>query len=139
MNLGEKRALEEAGFRVGNFDEFLGMDESEARFVAHRADLGAAIRRIRITAGLTQVVFAKRVGVTQPKLARIEIGAPEISTDLMNKVYFKAGGSLSIRGSDDARRTPAAKKAAKPAKPATFAEKKAPVLRTKGVKVKKMV
>jgi DNA-binding XRE family transcriptional regulator len=133
MNPDEQRALEGAGYRFGNFDDFLGLDESEAKYVAYRADLGAAIRRIRVGAGLTQTAFAKRVEVTQPKLARIEIGAPEISTDLMTKVYFKAGGSLSIRESDDARTTHAPRRVAK------VAAKKAPAPRTKDAKVKKMV
>lgn len=82
MNANEKKALEAAGFRIGNFDDFLEMDGPEAKLVAHRADLGAAIRRARIAAGLTQAAFAEFVGVSQPKLARIEIGAPEISTEI---------------------------------------------------------
>jgi len=98
MKPNERKALEAAGFRVGNFDDFLEMDGPEAKEVALRADLGAAIRRGRVASGLTQAAFGKQVGVSQSKLARIEIGAPEVSLDLMTKVLLRSGGSLSIEG-----------------------------------------
>ena len=98
MSPDEKAALEASGFRVGDFAEFLGMDEAEAQITAHRADLGAAIRRIRLAAGRTQAGFGKSAGVSQAKLARIEVGAPEVSIDLMTRVYLAAGGLLSLGG-----------------------------------------
>ena len=96
MERGEREALEAAGFRFGDFGDFLGMDEAERNLVAFRADLGAAIRHLRTARGLTQARFAKTIGSTQPKVARMEIGAPEVSLDLMLRAYFAAGGQPTI-------------------------------------------
>jgi transcriptional regulator with XRE-family HTH domain len=96
MDQGEKEDLEAAGFRFGDFGDFLGMDEAERNLVAFRADLGAAIRRLRTARGQTQARFAKAIGSSQPKVARMEIGAPEVSLDLMLRAYFAAGGQPTI-------------------------------------------
>ena len=94
----KREHLEAAGFVVGDFEQFatevLGMSVVEARETQFRADLGLAIRRLRRARDLTQAAFAKLVGVARPQVPRIEIGAPEISIDLMLKAYFSAGGRL---------------------------------------------
>jgi predicted XRE-type DNA-binding protein len=96
MDQGEKEALEAAGFRFGDFGDFLGMDEAERNLVAFRAELGAAIRRLRTARGQTQARLARAIGSSQPKVARMEIGAPEVSLDLMLRAYFAAEGRPTI-------------------------------------------
>lgn len=94
MDAEEERALEAAGFKFGDFADFLGMDDVERQQVAFRADLGAAIRRLRESLGQTQKDFGASIGFAQPKVARVEIGAPEVSLDLMLRAFFGAGGRL---------------------------------------------
>ena len=89
--------MEAAGFRFGDFGDFLGMDEAERNLVAFRADLGAAIRRLRTSRGQTQARFAKAINSSRAKVARMEIGTPEVSPDLMLRAYFAAGGRRRMR------------------------------------------
>jgi transcriptional regulator with XRE-family HTH domain len=92
MDPDKRKAMEEAGYRFGDFADFLGMDEVARKMTEFRADLGSAIRRIREARGETQAKFAQAIGSTQPKVARMEVAAPEVSLDLMLKALYLAGG-----------------------------------------------
>ncbi len=92
MDEVKRKQLEAAGFVVGDFEQFatevLGMSVVEAREVQFRADLALAICRLRKSLKLTRPAFGKLIGLATPLVARLEIGAPEISMDLMLKVYY---------------------------------------------------
>jgi transcriptional regulator with XRE-family HTH domain len=98
MDEAKRKRLEAAGYVLRDFDQFaieiLGMTPEEAKETRFRADLGSAIRRLRRGLKLSQAAFGKVVGLTQPKVARVEIAAPEVSLDLMLKAFLAAGGEI---------------------------------------------
>lgn len=95
MNKEEQGALEEAGFRVGTVAEFLGLTEEESRLVELRASLSRAIRRLRSARRMTQKQVAEKLKTSQPRVNRIEAGAPDVSLDLMFRELFALGGRLA--------------------------------------------
>jgi len=86
--LGRKGAVELA---IG---EWLGFSEAEAELVELRVRVAKAIRRRRSEAGMTQVQFAGRIGVSQPVVAKMEDAGPGVSLDRLMKAYFAAGGKV---------------------------------------------
>ena len=54
MDDRKRKALEAAGYRVGDAADFLGMTDQERRMLDLRDALSEAIRRLRIERGLTQ-------------------------------------------------------------------------------------
>jgi transcriptional regulator with XRE-family HTH domain len=113
MDETKRKRLEAAGFVIGDFEQFatevLGMSVAEARETQFRADLGSAIRRIRDERGQARAKFARAIGSSPAELARLEVGAPEISLDLMLKAYFAAGGLLRYEFDSPAVAPPAEK------------------------------
>src|SRR4051812_25853730 len=95
MDERKKKALESAGFRVGDAADFLGMTDAERRLVELRLGIGRAIRRGREARNLTQKQLAAMIKSTQPRVARIEAADPEVSLDLMLRGFFAIGGRLS--------------------------------------------
>jgi transcriptional regulator with XRE-family HTH domain len=94
MNRTEREALEAAGFRVGTAAEFLGMDESDRKYVEFRLSIVRAVHRLRTAQNLSQQALADRIGSSQPRVAKIEAGAPGVSLDLAARALFALGGGL---------------------------------------------
>lgn len=101
MDRHEREALEAAGFRVGTAAEFLGMDDADRKLVEFRLAIVRAVYRLRTAQNLSQQALAERIGSSQPRVARIEAGAPGVSLDLAAKALFALGGGL-----DDLRPPP---------------------------------
>lgn len=68
-------------------------------------DLGRAVRHARVTAGLTQVELADRLGVTQRWLSELETGRPKILDARLFSVIGRLG--ISVTWSSDAPSTDA--------------------------------
>jgi len=66
-------------------------------------DLGRAVRHARVTAGLTQVELAGRLGVTQRWLSELENGRPKILDARLFSVIGRLG--ISVNWSTDGRST----------------------------------
>jgi hypothetical protein len=86
------KALEAAGFQVGEAEDFLELTAPEREMVALRIRLGRATRERRESQRLTQGQVAKRMNSTQPRVAKIEAAAPDVSLDLMFRGFFATGG-----------------------------------------------
>lgn len=95
MKGATRKALVEAGFRVGDAADFLGLTEDERRIVELRAALSRGIHELRIGQKLTQRQLAVRMKTSQPRVAKIEAGAAGVSLDQMVRCYFALGGSLT--------------------------------------------
>ena len=62
-----------------------------------RLTLALAIRRQRQANGLSQKQLGERIGTTQPRVAKIEVGAPDVSLDQLVRAYAAAGGRIQCQ------------------------------------------
>jgi predicted XRE-type DNA-binding protein len=70
----------------------LGFDEAEARVLAMRADLIAALRQHIKERGWTQSKAAKELGITQPRVSALMKGAwRDFSADMLLILAARAG------------------------------------------------
>jgi DNA-binding XRE family transcriptional regulator len=101
MSRVEREALEAAGWKFGDYGDFLGLSDAERQIVELRLRLSHGIREARERAGMTQADLASAMKSTQPRVARIEAGGRGVSLDQMMRAYFTAGGkadTLFARG-----------------------------------------
>jgi transcriptional regulator with XRE-family HTH domain len=94
MNKREREALEAAGFRIGDAEDFLELTDEERRLVELRVAISRAVRGRREQQGLTQGQVARKLKTSQPRVAMIEAGASAVSLDAMFRGLFVLGGGL---------------------------------------------
>jgi transcriptional regulator with XRE-family HTH domain len=58
---------------------------------------GALIRATREAEGLTQAVLARRLGITQPSVARLEAAGDEVSVATLQRALNAMGRALELR------------------------------------------
>ena len=97
MTSKKKKAITAAGWRVGDAADFLGLTAQDRQLVELRLTLALAVRRQRQASGLSQKQLGERIGTTQPRVAKIEVGAPDVSLDQLVRAYAAAGGHLEFR------------------------------------------
>jgi DNA-binding XRE family transcriptional regulator len=94
MTAKKRRSLKAAGWRMGDAAEFLGLSADEKQLVEVRLTLALAIRRQRQESGLSQKQLAERIGTSQPRIAKIEAGAADVSLDQLVRAYIAVGGRI---------------------------------------------
>lgn len=94
MDRKKRKALEAAGFRVGDAEDFLGLSPEERELVELRLAVSRAVRRLREERHLTQQQLAARLKSSQSRVAKIEAGAADVSLDLLFRGLFAVGGRL---------------------------------------------
>lgn len=114
MNKARRQALEAAGYWVGDASEFLELTPQQAKLVELRAGIATQIRRLREARGWTQQRVAILIGSSQSRVAKIEVGAREVSLDLMVKTLLALGGVVRSSAPRAPRRAKAAPKASSP-------------------------
>lgn len=102
INRRKRKALEAAGFRFGDAEDFLQLSDEERQTVELRVNLSRTIRKRREAQQLTQAQLARKLKSSQSRVAKIEAGGVGVSLDLMFKTLFALGG----RFSDVAQRPP---------------------------------
>jgi hypothetical protein len=95
MDRKKRDALEAAGFRVGDAEDFLGLTPEERKIVELRVAVARAVRRRRENLRLSQQELAKRIRSSQSRVAKIEAAAEGVSLDLSFRGLFAVGGKLS--------------------------------------------
>ena len=103
MDDRKRKALESAGYRVGDASEFLGLTVPERRLLDLRDALSEAVRRLRQEQGLTQRELAVRLGTGQARVARMELGLPGVGLDALFRALFTLGGGIADLGEAEAR------------------------------------
>ena len=93
MKKAEREKLEGAGWRVGSAEDFLALSREEAAFVEMKLALADSVRRRRQGRKLTQTQPAKMVGSSQSRIAKMEMGDPSVSIDLLMKTLLTMGAS----------------------------------------------
>jgi len=78
VKTAKRRRLERAGWKVGSVQEFLGLSDEETALVEMRLVLVDSVKARRIAQELTQAEFAKRLGSSQSRIAKIEASDPSV-------------------------------------------------------------
>lgn len=94
MNAAKKEALEQAGFRVGTVQDFLGLDDWENKFVELKYRLSKQAKNLREVHGLTQQTVARKIQSSQSRVAKIEAGSTDVSLELVIRYFYAVGGRL---------------------------------------------
>ena len=95
MEKAKRLALERAGFRLGDAEEFLELPEEERRLVELRVRLIKTVRRLRQRRRVTQQQLAAILKSSQSRVAKLEAGAADVSLDLLFRGLFALGGQLA--------------------------------------------
>jgi DNA-binding XRE family transcriptional regulator len=93
MDKLKQKKLEAKGWKIGDIDEFLGLDKAEMAIVEMKFTLSKAIIEKRKKAKLTQGQMAKAIGSSQSRVAKIEHADPTVSIELMLKSLISMGTS----------------------------------------------
>jgi ribosome-binding protein aMBF1 (putative translation factor) len=99
MDKQKKQKLEKAGFRVGSTADFLALTPEEEAYIEIRLEISSLIRYQRKKLGWTQLKLAQSLGSSQSRVAKMEVGDPSTSLDLMLKGLLNLGISRHEIGS----------------------------------------
>ncbi|MCY2987554.1 MAG: helix-turn-helix domain-containing protein [Planctomycetota bacterium] len=110
MKSAKRARLQQAGWKIGSAQEFLGLTEEEMALIEMRLALGRSLKQRRLASGMTQQEVASRVGSSQSRIAKMESADPAVSIDLFVRSLLKLGATRQEVGRIIARRvvTPAA-------------------------------
>ena len=110
MKSAKRARLQQAGWKIGSAQEFLGLTEEEMALIEMRLALGRSLKQRRLASGMTQQQVASRVGSSQSRIAKMESADPAVSIDLFVRSLLKLGATRQEVGRIIARRvvTPAA-------------------------------
>ena len=97
MDAKKRARLESAGWRIGDAADFLGMSDEERQLLDARVELAIAIRRQRQAHGLSQKELGARLQTSQPRVAKIERAASDVSLDQLVKAFGAAGGRIVVK------------------------------------------
>jgi predicted XRE-type DNA-binding protein len=78
----ETRALEAAGWVMGDAEDFLELTVEERQLVELRVAVSRAVRALRERQNLTQTQVARKLKTSQPRIAKLESGASDVSLDI---------------------------------------------------------
>ena len=81
----KKKKLEEAGWKVGDAKDFLGLTPREQEYIELKMSLAKSLSKTRKEKHLTQTEFAKRLGSSQSRVAKMEAADSSVSIDLLVK------------------------------------------------------
>lgn len=93
MDKAKRLRLRKAGWTIGTAEEFLGLTPEDSAIIELKLALSDALRDRRSQMGLTQAELADRMGSSQSRVAKMEVGAPGISLDLLIRALVTLGAS----------------------------------------------
>ncbi len=131
MKASKKAKLEAAGWQVGTAEEFLGLSQAESEFIEMKLALAQRLRQFREKKGLSQAGFAKTVGSSQSRVAKMEAADATVTMDLLIKSLLVAGAKpaqvarfMIVKNSRSKGKYPARR--SKPSVPKSGSAKKSP-------------
>ncbi len=99
MDLSKRKALEAAGWQIGDAADFLEMTPDERQLLDARTEFARAVRRQRQSRGWSQKALAAKLETSQPRVAKIEQAAADVSLDQLVRAFTVAGGKLVVSSS----------------------------------------
>jgi Helix-turn-helix domain len=106
MDEATQRRLEADGWRFGTVQEFLGLTDEETAIIEIHLELGDALRARRVAKGWTQARLARRMGSSQSRVAKAELGSPSVSLDLLFRALLALGATPQEIGATIASAVP---------------------------------
>ncbi len=97
MDAAKRKALEAAGWKVGDAADFLEMNDEERQLLQTRVELAQAVRRQREALHLSQKQLGAKLKTSQPRVARIERAASDVSMDQLVRAFTAAGGRITVK------------------------------------------
>jgi DNA-binding transcriptional regulator YiaG len=98
MTPERRKALEAKGYRVyDHAGDAVGMTEEEKHLMDLHISMSNAVRDRRKKLKLSQKDLAILLGTSQPRVAKIEWGGPDVSLDQILKAYAVMGGRVVIK------------------------------------------
>jgi DNA-binding XRE family transcriptional regulator len=98
MKKTKRDRLQQAGWRVGSAQDFLGLTDEEMALIELRLALSRSLKARRLESGLTQQELAARVGSSQSRIAKMESADPAVSIDLLVRSLLKLGATRQELG-----------------------------------------
>ena len=93
MDQAKRKKLQAKGWKVGSAQDFLDLSDEEAAFIEMRLALAHLLAKRRKYMGYTQERIAKLLRSSQSRVAKMELGDPSVSIDLMIHSLLKLGAS----------------------------------------------
>jgi transcriptional regulator with XRE-family HTH domain len=97
MDSEKRKALETAGWQFGDAADFLEMTDEERQLLDARIEAALAVRRQREARKLSQQQLARRIKTSQPRIAKIERAASDVSLDQILRAFAAAGGRIAVK------------------------------------------
>jgi predicted XRE-type DNA-binding protein len=97
MDTTKRKAIEAAGWKVGDAADFLGMSDEERQLLDTRVELALAVRRQRKAVHLSQKQLGAMLKTSQPRVAKIERAASDVSMDQLVRAFTAAGGKIVVK------------------------------------------
>ncbi|MHB8956738.1 MAG: XRE family transcriptional regulator [Pirellulaceae bacterium] len=105
MDAAKRKAIEAAGWTVGDAADFLEMSDEERQLLDARLALALAIRSQREASKLSQKQLGAMLKTSQPRVAKIERAASDVSMDQMVRALTAAGGTIVVKYAKGKTRT----------------------------------
>ncbi|MFO1092972.1 MAG: XRE family transcriptional regulator [Planctomycetaceae bacterium] len=93
----QTQGLESAGWKFGDAADFLEMSEEERQLLDARVELALAVRRQRQARQLSQKQLGALLQTSQPRVAKIERAAADVSLDQLVRAFTAAGGTIVVK------------------------------------------
>ncbi len=97
MDAAKRKTIEAAGWRVGDTNDFLELSDKESQLLDIRVKLALAIRQQREAVHLSQKQLGALLKTSQPRVARIERAASDVSMDQLIRAFTVAGGKIVVK------------------------------------------
>jgi predicted XRE-type DNA-binding protein len=97
MDATKRKAIEAAGWKVGDAADFLGMSAEERQLLDARVELARAIRLQRESVHMSQKQLGEKLKTSQPRVVKIERAASDVSLDQLVRALTAAGGKIVVR------------------------------------------
>ena len=91
MKETKARRLKEAGWKIGSAKSLLRLTDEEAALIEIKLALANSVKKRRVTSGLTQSEFARRLQSSQSRVAKLESADPSVTIDLLVRALLTLG------------------------------------------------
>lgn len=89
----KRKRLEEAGYRIGDYADFLGMSQEEKEVTEIKLALCRLLVQERKRRRLSQAQLARSMKVSQPRVAKLEAADDSVGLDATLKALFTVGAT----------------------------------------------